>query len=77
MKTLADDAILYSIIGGSTFGHEFHVVLTIRGSKYDQFGNLNNWWTSEQHPLLYKDQVPLMNQYSHYLVVDSLYINAI
>ena len=74
-KTLADDAILYSIIGGSTFGHEFTHGFDDQGSKYDQFGNLNNWWTSEDSIRFYAKTGAVVNQYSHYLVVDSLYIN--
>ncbi len=40
---LADDALLYSIIGGSTFGHEITHGFDDEGSKYDENGNLNNW----------------------------------
>jgi len=46
-RVLADDAILYSIIGGSTFGHEITHGFDDQGSKYDDKGNLNNWWTPE------------------------------
>lgn len=74
-KTLADDAILYSIIGGSTFGHEFTHGFDDQGSKYDQFGNLNNWWTTEDSIRFYAKTGAVVNQYNHYLVIDSLYIN--
>lgn len=74
-KTLADDAILYSIIGGSTFGHEFTHGFDDQGSKYDQFGNLNNWWTTEDSIRFYAKTGAVVNQYNHYLVIDSLFIN--
>jgi putative endopeptidase len=74
-KTMADDAILYSIIGGSTFGHEFTHGFDDQGSKYDQYGNLNNWWTTDDSIRFYAKTKAVVEQYNHYLVVDSLYIN--
>ena len=44
---MPDDAILYGIIGGSTFGHEITHGFDDQGSQYDANGNLNNWWTAE------------------------------
>lgn len=44
---MPDDAILYGIIGGSTFGHEITHGFDDQGSQYDDKGNLNNWWTAE------------------------------
>lgn len=74
-KTMADDAILYSVIGGSTFGHEFTHGFDDQGSKYDEKGNLNNWWTSEDSARFAAKTKAISKQYSGYLVVDSLYIN--
>ena len=44
---MPDDAVLYGIIGGSTFGHEITHGFDDQGSQYDDKGNLNNWWTAE------------------------------
>jgi len=44
---MPDDAVLYGIIGGSTFGHEITHGFDDQGSQYDDKGNLNNWWTDE------------------------------
>jgi putative endopeptidase len=44
---MPDDAILYGIIGGSTFGHEITHGFDDQGSQYDEMGNLNNWWSPE------------------------------
>lgn len=74
-KTMADDAILYSIIGGSTFGHEFTHGFDDQGSKYDEFGNLNNWWTPEDSARFYAKTGAVVKQYDQYVVVDSLHIN--
>ncbi len=72
---LADDAILYSIIGGSTFGHEITHGFDDQGSKYDAQGNLNNWWTPEDSAKFYAKTRLIVQQYDGYVVVDSLHIN--
>ena len=45
---MPDDAILYGIIGGSTFGHEITHGFDDQGSQYDDKGNLNYWWTDRK-----------------------------
>ncbi len=74
-KTMADDAILYSIIGGSTFGHEFTHGFDDQGRNYDEKGNLNNWWTAEDSTRFAQKTQAIVKQYSEFLVIDSLYIN--
>ena len=44
---MPDDALLYGIIGGSTFGHEITHGFDDQGSQYDDKGNLKNWWTAD------------------------------
>ena len=73
--TLADDAILYSVIGGSTFGHEITHGFDDQGSKYDAQGNLNNWWTSEDSAKFYTKTKMIVQQFDGYVAVDSLHIN--
>jgi len=73
--TLADDAILYSVIGGSTFGHEITHGFDDQGSKYDEFGNLNDWWTSEDSAKFYAKTKMIVKQFDDYVAVDSLHIN--
>jgi len=72
---LADDAILYSVIGGSTFGHEITHGFDDQGSKYDAQGNLNNWWTSEDSAKFYTKTKMIVRQFDDYIAVDSLHIN--
>jgi putative endopeptidase len=74
-RTLADDALLYSIIGGSTFGHEMTHGFDDQGSKYDQFGNLNNWWTTEDSVKFYAKTKMIVDQFNSYIAVDSLHVN--
>jgi len=74
-RKMADDAILYSIIGGSTFGHEITHGFDDQGSKYDDKGNLNNWWTPEDSIHFYDKTKMIVEQFNSYVVVDSLTIN--
>jgi putative endopeptidase len=74
-RKLADDAILYSIIGGSTFGHEITHGFDDQGSKYDGNGNLNSWWTPEDSIRFYDKTRLIVDQFNGYVVVDSLTIN--
>jgi putative endopeptidase len=74
-RKLADDAILYSIIGGSTFGHEITHGFDDQGSKYDAEGNLNNWWTMEDSARFFDKTKMVVDHFSEYVVVDSLRIN--
>lgn len=72
---MADDAILYAIIGGSTFGHEMTHGFDDQGSKYDEKGNLSNWWTPEDSIRFYSKTKMIVDQYSGYVAVDSLHVN--
>lgn len=74
-RTMADDAILYSIIGGSTFGHEITHGFDDQGCKYDKFGNLSNWWTKEDSIKFFAKTKKIVNQFNKYVPVDSLHIN--
>jgi putative endopeptidase len=74
-RVLADDALLYSIIGGSTFGHEITHGFDDQGSKYDENGNLNNWWTTGDSAKFYAKTKMIVKQFNDYIAVDSLHIN--
>ena len=74
-RKMADDAILYAIIGGSTFGHEMTHGFDDQGSKYDAQGNLNNWWTPEDSTKFYAKTRMIVKQFDNYVAVDSLHIN--
>ena len=72
---MADDAILYSVIGGSTFGHEMTHGFDDQGCKYDKEGNLHNWWTSADSAKFFAKTKLIIEQYNHYIAIDSLHIN--
>ncbi len=73
-RKMADDAILYAVIG-ATFGHEMTHGFDDQGSKYDLHGNLNNWWTPEDSIRFFDKTKILVQQYDAYIPVDSLHIN--
>lgn len=72
---LADDALLYSIIAGSTFGHEITHGFDNQGSKYDEQGNINNWWDPQDSARFFEKTKMIVKQFNDYVAVDSLHIN--
>ena len=71
---LADDALLYSIIG-ATFGHEITHGFDDQGCKYTSQGNLQNWWTADDSAKFYHKTKMIVKQFNNYIAVDSLHIN--
>lgn len=72
---MADDAILYAIIGGSTFAHEITHGFDDQGCKFDAAGNLSNWWMSEDSLRFSQKTKMIVDQFNEYVVVDALHIN--
>jgi putative endopeptidase len=71
---MADDALLYAIIG-ATFGHEITHGFDDQGCKYNAEGNLSNWWTAEDSIKFYSKTKMIVQQFNEYIAVDSLHIN--
>lgn len=72
---MPDDAILYGIIGGSTFGHEITHGFDDQGSQYDENGNLNNWWTPEDLKKFQAKTKLIVSQFNKYTVLGNKHIN--
>ncbi len=72
---MPDDAVLYGVIGGSTFGHEITHGFDDQGSQYDENGNLRNWWTSADSARFFAKTKMIVNQFANYVVLDSMHIN--
>lgn len=70
----ADDAINYGGIGG-VIGHEFSHGFDDQGSQFDGDGNLNNWWSDEDRANFEGRTAKLVDQFNHFHVVDSVYVN--
>jgi putative endopeptidase len=73
-RILADDALLYSNIG-ATFGHEITHGFDDEGSKYNEQGNLENWWTSVDSLKFFTKTKMIVQQFNEYIAIDSLHIN--
>ena len=74
-RVMADDALLYAVIGGSTFGHEITHGFDDQGCKYDLNGNLNNWWTKEDSTRFFTKTKMIVKQFDRYVAADSLHVN--
>lgn len=72
---MPDDAVLYGIIGGSTFGHEITHGFDDQGSQYDDKGNLNNWWTAEDLKKFKEKTKLIVEQFNTYEVVNGKHVN--
>jgi putative endopeptidase len=72
---MPDDAVLYGIIGGSTFGHEITHGFDDQGSQYDEKGNLNNWWTAEDLKKFKAKTKLIVEQFNKFEVVDKKFVN--
>lgn len=70
----ADAAINYGGIG-AVIGHELTHGFDDQGSKYDETGKLNNWWTDEDREKFDSRTQVLIDQYSEFTVLDTVHIN--
>jgi len=70
----ADDALNYGGIG-TVIGHEMLHGFDDQGSKFDQDGNMVNWWTDEDRAKFKDRSQPLIEQFNKYVVADSLPVN--
>ena len=70
----ADDAVNYGAIG-AVIGHEFSHGFDDQGSKYDAQGNMNDWWTEDDRKLFDARTQVLVNQFNHFEVLDSVFVN--
>ncbi|MFL5765623.1 MAG: M13 family metallopeptidase [Bacteroidia bacterium] len=71
---MPDDAVLYGIIGGSTFGHEITHGFDDQGSLYDENGNLSDWWTKEDREKFVAKTKLIVEQFNEYVVLDSMHV---
>ncbi|MCF6132849.1 M13 family metallopeptidase [Flavobacterium wongokense] len=72
---MPDDAILYGIIGGSTFGHEITHGFDDQGSQYDDKGNLKDWWTAEDKAKFTQKTKAIVAQFSKFEALKGKFVN--
>jgi Predicted metalloendopeptidase len=70
----ADDAINYGAIG-VVIGHEMTHGFDNMGRQFDKDGNLRDWWTKEDSREFETHTSMLIDQYNHYEVLDSAFVN--
>jgi putative endopeptidase len=70
----ADPAVNYGAIG-VVMGHELSHVFDDQGSKFDERGALNNWWTPEDYKRFSAATDALAAQYSTYEPLPGAHIN--
>ncbi len=71
---MPDDAVLYGIIGGSTFGHEITHGFDDQGSLFDENGNLSDWWSKEDREKFVSKTKLIVEQFNNYVVLDSMHV---
>ncbi|MBI3501651.1 MAG: M13 family metallopeptidase [Bacteroidetes bacterium] len=71
---IPDDAVIYGVIAGSTFGHEITHGFDDEGRQYDAEGNLKGWWTKDDSVKFSQRAKLLAEQYNAYTVLDSLHV---
>jgi putative endopeptidase len=70
----ADDAVNYGAIG-VVIGHEMTHGFDNMGRQFDKDGNLRDWWTKEDSKSFEALTAVLIDQYNHFEVLDSTFVN--
>jgi putative endopeptidase len=70
----ADDAVNYGSIG-AFIAHEMTHGFDDRGRHYDEKGELNNWWLSEDEMHFRAKATMLAEQFSSFAVLDTVHVN--
>ncbi|MBQ6495169.1 MAG: M13 family metallopeptidase [Bacilli bacterium] len=60
---------------GMIIAHEITHAFDYNGSKFDDKGNINNWWQEEDYNIFKKKQQDVIKYYNKYEVVKGSYIN--
>jgi len=69
-----DDAVNYGAIG-VVIGHEMTHGFDDEGRKFDKVGNLTDWWTPEDSKRFDEKTKILADQYSSFVVIDTVHAN--
>ena len=74
---LKDRGIEYNLAYiGYTMGHEFSHALDDMGSKFDEYGNMRNWWTSQDRAKFNRKISDVVNQYEEVAQKDGIVFDA-
>jgi len=70
-----DDALVYGYTAASTVGHEITHGFDDEGRKFDEHGNLSNWWNATDTANFNKRSNVLAMQFSKMTPLDTMHIN--
>ncbi|MBU6501094.1 MAG: M13 family metallopeptidase [Patescibacteria group bacterium] len=70
----ADDAVNFGGIG-SVIGHELTHGFDDQGSRFDNRGNLNEWWTKEDKDKFEAEAAKLAGQFDEYEPIPGMHVN--
>jgi len=70
----ADDAINYGAMG-VVIGHEISHGFDDQGRKFDEVGNLKDWWTKEDNAKFQERAKKLADHYSSFVAIDTFRVN--
>ena len=73
--SLADDALVYAYAGGSTIGHELSHGFDDQGRRFDERGDLRDWWTREDEEQFNRRTALIVRQFDEYLAVGDVHVN--
>jgi putative endopeptidase len=70
----ADDAINYGAMG-AVIGHEISHGFDDQGRKYDEKGNIRDWWTADDNGKFQTRAKKLIDEFNSFTVVDTFKVN--
>jgi putative endopeptidase len=70
-----DDALVYGYTAASTIGHEITHGFDDEGRKYDEHGNLVNWWSKTDSTQFAVRSKVLVEQFNKMVPIDTIHIN--
>jgi len=70
-----DDATVYGYAGASTIGHEIIHGFDDEGRKFDDKGNLSNWWTPADEKAFQQGADRIIRQFDAFEALPGLFVN--
>ena len=72
-----DDAFVYGYVAASTIGHEMTHGFDDEGRKFDENGNLHDWWLPADAKKYQETAQKIVRQFNAFVPVDSLHVNGL
>jgi putative endopeptidase len=70
-----DDAFVYGYAAASTIGHEITHGFDDQGRKFDEAGNLRDWWQPNDTKQFNASAARIIRQFNEFMPVDTLHVN--